>query len=421
MSINPEPALKTKAPFYGWFALSGAILVTIIVGGAFINTFGVFLPVFNEEFGWNRADISLALSLGIAAFGLPSMLFSLAVSKFGVRFTVIVGNLLAAIGLAMLYFISSLWQLYLVYIFLGMAAGFGGYIPCMTLANNWFIGKRALAMSVITAAAGAGGLFFPPLTTVLTQSFGWRESFLILAVMAAATAIISGLLIRNRPEDKGQLPEGYKAPPPSGQEEPIITGKNGAAWKLSDMFRSPAIYLILGFIITNAFTMGTMNTHQIAYIQDIGFSDMTAATTMSVFSILGLLGSLSFGTLALKINMRYLATTGLVLELIGIIILLSSKSLAALYVYAALIGLGTGAIFAAMPSFLGTYYPREHYARVTGLILPFHVVAQSVIAWAVGDLFDVTGSYRLAFYILGGCVIIGAVCAFFARPPKTLR
>jgi MFS family permease len=187
------------------------------------------------------------------------------------------------------------------------------------------------------------------------------------------------------------------------------------------MFKSPAIYLILGFIITNAFTMGTMNTHQIAYIQDIGFSAMTGAATMSVFSIFGLIGSLSFGTLALKINMRYLATTGLVLELIGIIILLTSKNLGALYVYSALIGLGTGAIFAAMPSFLGAYYPREHYARVTGLILPFHVVAQSIIGWAVGKMFDVTGSYTLAFYFLGGCVVIGAVCAFFARPPKAVR
>jgi MFS family permease len=417
--VNRETA---KSPvFYGWFTLSGGVLITLIVGGAFINTFGVFLPVFNEEFGWNRADISMALSLGIAAFGLPSMLFSVAVSKFGARLTIIVGNLLAAVGLVMLYFISALWQLYLVYIFLGMAAGFGGYISCMTLANDWFIGKRALAMSVITAAAGAGGLFFPPLATVLIKSLGWRESFLVLAVMVTIATIISGLIIRNRPEDKGQLPEGYNTLPPSGQEQLMTTGKNGAAWKLSDMFKSPAIYLILGFIITNSFVMGTMNTHQIAYAQDIGFSAMTAAATMSVFSILGLIGSLSFGTLALKINMRYLATTGMVLELIGIIILLSSQNLVALYIYAALIGLGTGAIFAAMPSFLGAYYPREHYARVTGLILPFHVIAQSIIAWAVGEMFDVTGSYRLAFYILGGGVIVGAVCAFFARPPKTVR
>jgi MFS family permease len=417
MSIKPAPALKAKTPFYGWFALSGAVLITLIVGGAFINTFGVFLPVFSDEFRWTRADISLALSLGIAAFGLPSLLFSLAVNKFGARATIILGNLLAAVGLVMLYFINSLWQLYLVYIFLGMAAGFGGYISCMTIANNWFIGKRALAMSVITAAAGAGGLFFPPLTTVLIKSLGWRESFLVLAAMVTAASIISGFVIRNRPEDKGQLPEGFVPTDPSVKAK--TASQNN--WKLSDMFKSPAIYLILGFIIANAFTMGTMNTHQIAYLQDIGFSDMTAATTMSVFAVLGLIGSLSFGTLALKINMRYLATAGLVSELIGIVILLSTRNLAASYVYTALIGLGTGSIFAAMPSFLGAYYPREHYAQVTGLILPFHVIAQSIIAWVVGDIFDATGSYRIAFYILGGCVIVGMVCAFFARPPKPLR
>jgi len=420
--LNNLHRVTTKSPvFYGWFALSGGILVTLIVGGAFINAFGVFLPVLSDQFGWSRAEISMALSLSIAAFGLPSMLFSLAVNKFGVRFTIIVGNLLAAFWLAMLYFISALWQLYLMYIFLGMAAGFGGYISCMTLANNWFIKKRALAMSVITAAAGAGGLFFPPLTTVLIKAFGWRESFLVLAAIVTAATIISGLLIRNRPEDKGQLPEGLDSSSMSSREASMPSIKSSAAFKLSDIFKTPLTYLILGFVIANAFTMGTINAHQIAYVQDLGFSAMTAATTMSLFSILGLIGSLSFGTLALKINLRYLASAGLICELAGIILLLSTSSLIMVYVYVAFIGLGTGALFAAMPSFIGAYYPREQYARVTGLILPFHVVAQSAIAWGAGKVFDVTGSYMLVFIIIGICVSGGIACAFFSRQPKTIH
>jgi MFS family permease len=420
--LKNSPREITKSPvFYGWFTLSGAVLVTLIVGGSFINAFGVFLPVLSDQFGWSRAEISMALSLGIAAFGLPSMFFSMAVNKFGAKFTIIVGNLLTAAGLGSLYFVNNLWQLYLVYIFIGATAGFGGYISCTTLANNWFIGKRSLAMSVITAAAGGGGLFFPPLITTLIKAFGWRASWLILAALVTVFTIIAGLLIRNRPEDKGQLPEGYSSLSVSGREEPVTAKNNSAAWKLADIFKIRSTYLILGFIIANAFVMGTMNAHQIAYIQDIGFSPMTAATTMSVFSILGLIGSLSFGTLALKINMRYLAGAGLICEFIGIIILLSTKNISLLYVYSCFVGLGTGALFAAMPSFISAYYPREHYARVTGLVLPFHVVAQAVIAWVVGKMFDVTGSYMLAFSIIGICVLGGSICAFLVRQPKTIH
>jgi len=413
--------MEKNKPFYGWFALSGAVLVTLIVGGAFVNAFGVFLPVWSGEFGWSRAEVSLALSLGISAFGLPSLLFGIAVNKFGARFTIVVGNLLAAVGLASLYFIDALWQLYLIYIFIGITAGFGGYIPCTTIANNWFMKKRSLAMSVITAAAGAGGLFYPPLTTALIKAFQWRETWLVIGGMVVIATIIGGLLVKNKPEDRGQLPDGAARStlPPADNPGPKVN--NAPPWKLSGIFKIPATYLILGFVIANAFAMGTMNAHQIAYVQDIGFTPMTAAATMSTFAIFGLIGSLSFGTLALKINMRYLAGAGLLFELTGVIIMILTRNINVLYIYAAFIGLGTGALFAAMPSFLGAYYPREQYAKVTGIFLPFHVVAQAAIAWVVGRIFDVTGEYTIAFIIIGIVVFCGSICAFFARRPKIIQ
>lgn len=414
---SSSTATDSKA-FYGWFVLAGIIPVTLVVGGSFINSFGVLLPVLTEEFNWTRAEVSMALSLGIAAFGLPSMFFGIAVNKLGARFTIGLGNLLVAVGMAALYFINGLWQLYLIYIVIGFTAGFGGYVSSTTLLNNWFIKKRAMAMSIFTATAGAGGLILPPVSTFLVKSYGWREAWLILAVFCAVSTVISWLLIRNKPEDKGQLPEGYSALPLSGEKESALADSGRPDWKISDLFKVRVTYLILAFVVANAIIMGSINAHQIAYVQDIGFSAMTGAATMSVFSILQLIGSLSFGTLALKINIRHLAAAGLICEIIGIIIMLTTRSASMLFVYSGFIGFGVGAVFTAMPSFIGAYYPRDHYARITGFILPFHVVSQAVIAWAVGKSFDITESYSLAFMILGILAVIGSFCAFIARPPK---
>jgi sugar phosphate permease len=411
---------KSGEAFHGWYVLVGSMLITFIVGGAFVNTFGVMLPVISHEFGWSRATVSMALSLGMIAFGVPSPLYGFLNNKLGPRFSIILGNLLAALGIAAIYLVQEIWHIYLLYIFIGMVSGLGGYIATSTVVNNWFVKKRSLVMGILTASAGVGGLVYPPVVTALIRAIGWRESWLVLAGMVVISAVVAGVvLIRNKPEDMGQVPDGIRANLNDAIDKPALWASNEPSeWRVTQVLKRRTIWLILAFVVANALTMGTMMTHQIAYLQDIGFNPMTAATTMSLMSIFALIGSLGFGTLALKINIRYLASAGFLCQVVSIIILLTTRNLGLIFVYAVLMGISTGALFTAMPTFVGNYYPRERYTQVTSIILPFHVVAQAVAAYAVGAIYDITAEYTLAFFIIGAFSLIGLVCAFSARPPK---
>jgi sugar phosphate permease len=411
---------KSGEAFHGWYVLVGSMLITFIVGGAFVNTFGVMLPVISHEFGWSRATVSMALSLGMIAFGVPSPLYGFLNNKLGPRFSIILGNLLAALGIAAIYLVQEIWHIYLLYIFIGMVSGLGGYIATSTVVNNWFVKKRSLVMGILTASAGVGGLVYPPVVTALIRAIGWRESWLVLAGMVVISAVVAGVvLIRNKPEDMGQVPDGIRANLNDAIDKPALwAGNEPSEWRVTQVLKRRTIWLILAFVVANALTMGTMMTHQIAYLQDIGFNPMTAATTMSLMSIFALIGSLGFGTLALKINIRYLASAGFLCQVVSIIILLTTRNLGLIFVYAVLMGISTGALFTAMPTFVGNYYPRERYTQVTSIILPFHVVAQAVAAYAVGAIYDITAEYTLAFFIIGAFSLIGLVCAFSARPPK---
>jgi sugar phosphate permease len=411
---------KSGEAFHGWYVLVGSMLITFIVGGAFVNTFGVMLPVISHEFGWSRATVSMALSLGMIAFGVPSPLYGFLNNRLGPRFSIILGNLLAALGIAAIYLVQEIWHIYLLYIFIGMVSGLGGYIATSTVVNNWFVKKRSLVMGILTASAGVGGLVFPPVVTALIRAIGWRESWLVLAGMVVIAAVVAGVvLIRNKPEDMGQVPDGIRANPDDAIDKPALrAGNEPSEWRVTQVLKGRTIWLILAFVVANALTMGTMMTHQIAYLEDIGFNPMTAATTMSLMSIFSLVGSLGFGTLALRINIRYLASAGFLCQVVSIIILLTTRNLGLIFVYAALMGISTGALFTAMPTFVGNYYPRERYTQVTSIILPFHVVAQAVAAYAVGAIYDITAEYTLAFFIIGALPLIGLVCAFSARPPK---
>lgn len=411
--------------FYGWFALAGAMLIVFIVGGVFMNSFGVLLPVITGELGWSRAVVAGALSLGIVSFGLPSPLFGILVARLGPRFTMILGNLLAGLGIAGVYFVQEVWHIYVLYVLIGIGGGFGGYISCTTVINNWFIKRRSLALGIFIGAAGLGGLTFPPLATALIAAIGWREAWLALAGLIVVVAVLIGgvILVRNRPEDMGQTPDGM--PPDSyldvvAEESPSTGGKAPVALRIRQVLRQPTVWLIGGFAASNTFTMGTMTTHQIAYVQDIGFHPMTAATTMSFMSVFSIMGSLGFGALAMRFNVRYLAMAFFTAQMIGLVILLTTRELALIYVYAAFQGMSNGALTTAMPTLVGAYYPRGRYAQALGVVLPFQVCSNAVATTVAGAVFDATGTYQVAFITAACFSLAGLVFAFMSRKPKPL-
>jgi MFS family permease len=419
MSIisDNRPAAKKKG-FYGWFALAGTVLVTVISGGAFITSFGVFLPVISDELGWSRASLSLVLSLGFLAFGLPGPLFGFLVNKLGPRRCIILGNGLSAITIATLFFANQLWQYYLLFTIGGMGNGLGGYIAAATVTNNWFIKKRTLAMGFFTSSAGFSGFIFPPMVTAIIEGYNFRVAWLFLAGLVMLASVILGgvVLVRNRPEDYGQAPDGnYSSFYTAVEKVPV---NKPSDWHIMQVFKTITIWLIVAFAAADACAQGTVIAHQIAYIKDIGFDPMVAASTVSLQSIFTIAGSLAFGALSLKLNMRYLAGAAFFFQVLSLIILLTTKNLALIYVYAAFMGIGLGAVFTAIATFIGAYYPREHYAQVIGVVLPFFVVAQSLMALAVGAIYDATRHYTLAFIIIAVCSSVGLICALRARPPK---
>lgn len=406
--------------FYGWYALTGAMVTAFISGGALINAFGVLLPAICDKFQWSRAIVAGFLSVGLIAFGLPSPIYGFLVNRFGPRLCIILGNLLAGLGFASIYFVDEIWQFYTLYIIIGAGSGLGGYIASTTIANNWFIKRRSLAFGFVLSSAGLGGFFFPPMVAALLSLFGIHKSYLVLAFLVLAGSVVLGglILIRDRPEDVGQLPD-IKLPGPCVEqdEHPPQAGDDQALFRLSVFLKKPTVWLIAGFVTANSFASGTVMPHQVAYLRDIGFNAIIAATTMSSLAISNLTGSIVFGTLAMRFDIRYLATAAFLFEFIAMIILMSTRELAFIYIYTVFMGLGNGSLSTALPTFIGNYYPRGYYSLILGFIFPFNLLSQATAAATVGAIYDSTHSYQLAFSILIICSVMGMICSLTARKP----
>jgi MFS family permease len=415
--------LTTNKRFYGWTALTGSALTGMVASAAFYFSYGVFLPVMCQEFGWSRGVVAAGLSVGTLCLGLPSPLIGLLVARLGPRKMLFFGNLLFAVCLAGMSQVHEVWQVFVLYGIGGFGAGCGGMVPSNTIANSWFNKKRAFAMGISSGLMGLGGFIIPPLISVFITSFGWRMSWLAEAGIVFTCSCIIGplIMVRNKPEDVGQLPDGVPVELAAANRASVnqsIIDRDSEGWTVKRVMQQPATWLIIAFMVSTALVIGIMNSHQVAHIRDLGFSPLVAATTVSVLSIAGIVGNLGFGGLVARFGIRKLVSVAFVVRLIALVILLITSNLPMLFIYAVLFGISGAMIQTAAITMVGTYYGRAHFPQVIGTIAAFMYIFLAAGPALGGTIYDTTGTYTLAFIIMIIFTAGGLLCAFFARPPQ---
>jgi MFS family permease len=400
------------------------MLVFFGMVGNSIIAFGVFLPVMVEEFGWSRATLSGAYTAYWATLGLMGPLVGLSVSKFGSRKNIIAGNAAMALGLLGMSFVSEVWQVYLVFgILVGAGQAFGTFIPCTTIVTNWFTRRRSLAIGMLSAAGGVGGLVMSPIISWLLSSLGLQLSWVCLAGSHTVLAVIvAGILTRNRPEDLGQLPEGERIA--VAHETDTANPRRRRVyhtpvdWKAGDAIRTRALWLIVVITAAHLFSLNFITLHQVAYLQDIGFSHLIASTTVGVMAGIGVAGQLGSGVLGTRFEGRYLAAISLAGFAIGLVILMNARTLPLVYLHTVLSGIGYGGLLVLSPVLIGAYFGRTHYAQIMGWTVPITTIFSAASPALAGIIFDITGSYTPAFIIAISFLGVALVCAFLARPPR---
>ncbi|MDY6935919.1 MAG: MFS transporter [Spirochaetota bacterium] len=411
--------------FYGWKALTGAMLVYFCGCACCFYSIGVFIPLLYEELNSSLAVVAGVITMFMVLMGLVGPLIGISIDKFGARKNIIYGNLVSALGLAGMYFINQAWQLYLLFgVIVALGQGFGMFVPATTLANNWFIKKRSLAVALIVASGSIGGFVGPSVTRIFISNLGWRLSWVCLSgILVVISVIIGGMLIRNRPEDLGQAPDGKTDEDAQESESTDVPStrvyQTPVDWETGDALRTPVIWMLVAAFITHMFALNTMIGHLVFYLEkDLGFTKALAAFVFGLIPGMSIVGRLSMGFLAMRYELRYIVSICLGLMVVGMSILMTNTSLSMIYVFAVLFGISYGAIIPALPSFIGAYYGRENFAKILGWLLPITTIFGASSAPLAGMAREASGSYIPWFTFVAILLAGGGVLAFMARPPK---
>jgi cyanate permease len=258
--------------------------------------------------------------------------------------------------------------------------------------------------------------------TVLIESVGWRAAWLVLAVVLAVVVVVIAdvIMIRNRPEEMGLLPDGDLAPPERDLGGEAVPAKV-EGWPTGAALRLPVTWLLAIFASSSFFALGAMVAHQVAYVRDLGYSPVAAALTMSVASGVGIIGRVGCGVLALRIDIKRLSITAVLFQLVSLIILLTLKELHYIYLFAVLYGIGNGMLITAVPTIVGEYFGRAYFAQIIGIVFAAGIAIEAAAPFVAGLLYDATSSYFMAFLIVAAFSLLGLICIVVSRKPRFYR
>ena len=198
--------------FYGWMIVA-VTFVTMAIGVNARTAFSLFFPPIVSEFGWERGVTAGAFSFGFVVSAAVSPLIGRMMDRFGPRGVMELGVALMGSGLLLAPLTSQPWHLYLT---IGVLVGAGsvclGYSGQSLFLPNWFIRRRGLAMGLAFAGVGIGSVTLLPWVQHLIEQTGWRTACTAMGILVLAVLAPINLLLRERPENIGLLPDGDAAP-----------------------------------------------------------------------------------------------------------------------------------------------------------------------------------------------------------------
>ncbi|WP_296181948.1 MFS transporter [Pseudomonas sp. UBA1879] len=412
-------SLSRRHIHYSWVILAVTFLTMLVMAGA-VGAPGVFIRPLEAEFGWDTAEISSALAIRFALFGLTGPFAAAFMNHFGVRQVVLTALTLVASGMLLSLFMTQFWQLVVLW---GLVVGFGTGLTAMvlgaTVATRWFSQRRGVAMGLLSASSATGQLVFMPMLANVTEHFGWRTALtcICVAIVVAGVAVLA--LMRNHPADL-QMPSygDTDIQPVAASTHTFSQLLLTPLQVLRDVSGTWTFWvLFMTFFICGASTNGLIQTHFISLCGDYGLIATTAASMLAVMGIFDFVGTIGSGWLSDRFDNRWLLFSYYGLRGVALLILpFSDFTVYGLSFFALIYGLDW---IATVPPTVKLTVQRFGPARaniVFGWIFAGHQLGAAFAAFGAGWTRTHFASYLPAFFISGLLCVIGALIALSIVP-----
>jgi MFS family permease len=380
-TLKFQPTFSSVETRRSWIVATVALLIMAIAFGAPWITLVALKDIAAEVRG-ERSIPAFASALMWMGSGVGGILMGRIAERLGIRFTVIFGAVMVAVGLAL----SSLgpsWPLYVGHgLFMGLL-GIGGInAPFYVYVSRWFDRRRGSALALISSGAYLAGTLWPPIFARLIAYAGWRQAMLYYGAFELIVIVPVAVLVLAPAPQQSRHPRKHEA----GVSKAVL------GWPPNFVFA-----LQMAAIFTCCIPMAMPQTHLVAFCSDLGIKAAHGAAMVSVLLGAAFFSRQVWGLVSDRIGGLYTMLAGSACQAVGMVAFLLTQDEVGLFTVSALFGFGFSGLVPANVLASRELFPvEEAYWRMPTLLL-CSGWGMATGGWLAGILYDHFGYYEPAF------------------------
>lgn len=415
--IRGEVRARPHPHFSGWTMLGIASLVLLLSTPAQTYGFSVFIDPMLTQLGLSRSLVSIVYTAATLVSAATVFLVGGVIDRHGHRFVLAGTTAVYAAALVMMGAVGGAWTLLLGFTLLRATGASVLTLTARTHVAQWFVRRRGRAVSVVNLGKMLGLAVVPPANALLIQQIGWRDAWRVNALVVALLVPIALVLVRNRPEDVGQFPDGRSG---HDREAPIGSAERGdeRSWTRPEALRTRAMWLLLAATFVPAMVTNGLSFNQISILTEAGLTPTAAALTFTIESAVAMPMTLVAGWLADRLGPRPVLALGQALLVATLLSLTVASPGPTAVLFGVLRGLTTGTWILGQEVAWPAYFGRRHLGSIVGLSFAVSFVGAAIGPLPFGVIYDLFGSYRFAILGITILPVLSTVAALAAAPPK---
>jgi MFS family permease len=404
VSLSLPPTFKRDAS-YGWVAVGVSFALFFTASGVQMS-FPVSLMPISRDLGWSVPSISQAMSICMLITGISMPIVGKLTDRYGPRIVILLGNTVVGVSAFLLAFVSSLWQVYLLYAFmLGFTWQSVNIIATTALISRWFAEKKSLPLSISQSAYPIGWFCIVPITGAIILKYGWRSAWLLLGIVLVLIVFSSAFLLKY-PE------KPYTKTSGNNKQGEMISMKTAVKTRF---------FIIAGIMVKFlcGFTDLPLSQLWVPISLEWGINEVAASQALGYMAAMMFIGTIVIGPLPAKIGYKIPFSLFYIIRAISFIFpILLIKFEIAYYVFMILLGISFFGMSPIFSAWIGEIFGDEYIGRLVGLSMFIHFIG-AALGIFVFSLINITFKNYYPVYLLS--LTLTLITIFFChiiKPPE---